>query len=264
MNQNLKRFGIFSWFGYRLHITQRAELIKKAGFTITSLWWGDEEKENTGSLHDLPAIVRDAGLIIDYVHAPFDNSNLLWSADNDVREKRLKVHLKWLEDCARHKIGKMVIHLTDGLEAPRPNSHGLETIKKIVAAAETMNVVVVIENIRHREHLDFVFTEIDSVNLALCYDSSHDFLWNDKPTEILSKWGSRLTTTHLCDNDGKEDRQWAIGQGVLDWKKISRALTQQKYTGPLVLEPLPKDRTQDPESFLKKSYDDLAAFADDL
>ena len=264
MNNNISRLGVFAWFGYRLHMIRRAELIKRAGFAVTALWWGDEEKENTGSLHDLPPIVRNEGLSIDNIHAPFANSNLLWSLDSTIRQNIFDEHLAWLDDCARHEIGKMIIHLTTGPNPPKPNSRGLEVVKQIAKTAEELGIVIAVENTRSNEHIDFVLSEIDSPNLTFCYDSSHDFLWNTNPAEILAKWGNRLAATHLSNNDGAEDRHWPIHQGVIDWQKITQNFPKKTYSGAIMLEILPNDSAEAPGEFLKSAYYSLISYAKNL
>jgi len=258
MKQNSYQLGIFSWFGYRLHMARRAKLIKDAGFTITSIWWGDEEKENTGSLHDLPAIIRDTGLAIDNIHVPFqDCANL--AADNpSVRQKIIDRHIAWLSDCARHKIPIMVMHTCPEQDnPPPPNKYILDSLAQILKHAENLNITIAIENTRRQDHIDFVFSKINSRKLAICYDSSHDVLWSDRPFEILAKYADRLVTVHLSDNDGLEDRHWLPNQGNIDWQKLAKAFPHRTYEGPLMLEILPKDAAVPPETYLQQAYESI-------
>ena len=44
--------GMFSWFSYDLPIIKRLQLIKNAGFDVTSLWWHGDKK------HEQPDITR--------------------------------------------------------------------------------------------------------------------------------------------------------------------------------------------------------------
>ncbi len=39
----MAKYGIFSWFGFVMPLSERLELIKKAGFDSTCLWWEDED-----------------------------------------------------------------------------------------------------------------------------------------------------------------------------------------------------------------------------
>ncbi len=266
MQEKKFQFGIFAWFGYRLHIAQRARLIKDAGFDIVSLWWGEEEKANTGSLHDLPPIVRDSGLTIDNIHVPFEDCNDFWSEVESIRQNMLYRHLTWLDDCAKHKIPKIVMHLTQGPNPPAPNEPGLSIIKQLVKAAEDKNVILAVENIQCTEHLDFVFSKIDSPHFAFCYDSSHDFLWSRQPCELLNKWAGRLVTTHFSDNDGQEDRHWLPNTGTVNWQKIGRNFPIETYAGPLLLELLPEQNgpKRSAEEFVTAAYESVCTVAEIL
>jgi len=264
MEKSENQLGVFAWFGYRLHMAQRAKLIKDAGFDVTSLWWGVEEEENTGSLHDLPQIVRDAGLGIDNVHSPFEDANDLWSADKSVRQKLAVMYLTCIDDCARHEIPKMVMHLTSGADFPEPNSVGIDQFANILNYAKDRNIILAVENTRCPEHIDLVFSEFDSPNFGLCYDSSHDFLWSKTPLEILHKWGSRLIATHLADNDGVDDRHWPIGQGNIDWNQVAKSFPVQTYAQPLMVEMLPKNTFSGPGTLLKDAYQGLVSFVNKL
>ena len=92
-------------------------------------------------------------------------------------------------------------------------------------------MVVAVENVRSRPHLDLVFAEIESEHLAFCYDSSHDRLWNADPTWLLRWLGNRLAVTHFSDNDGCEDRHWLPGTGAVDWQKVAAAFPHETYGG---------------------------------
>jgi sugar phosphate isomerase/epimerase len=266
MQEKKFQFGIFAWFGYRLHMKQRARLIKDTGFDTVSLWWGEEEKANTGSLHDLPAIVRDVGLIIDNIHVPFEGCNDFWSGTESIRQNILNRHLAWIDDCARHKIPKIVMHLTQGPNPPAPNEPGLSMIKQLVKTAEDKNVILAMENIQCTEHLDFIFTKIDLPHLAFCYDSSHDFLWSRQPCELLNKWTDRLATTHFSDNDGQEDRHWLPGTGTINWQKIGRSFPVETYAGSLLLEVLPREdeNKRSAKEFAAAAYESICSVRETL
>ena len=67
----MAQFGIFAWFSYPLPIKERLQRIKQAGFSATSLWWGDEDGAEK---HRQPELARHIGLAVDNVHAPYGNT----------------------------------------------------------------------------------------------------------------------------------------------------------------------------------------------
>jgi sugar phosphate isomerase/epimerase len=251
------RLGIFSWFGWRIHISQRAQLIKKAGFDATCLWWADEEKANTGSLDDLPKIVRDSGLEIDNIHVPFAEAHLLSSENRTECRKMIDLHKTWIEDCARHNIPKLVFHICPAEEnPPAPVKILLDSVNEILKFAESAKIKLAAENTRRSDYIDFIFERIDSEYLCFCYDSGHDFIWNSRPTEILKKWGHKLAATHLHDNKGSDDDHMLPFTGNVDWQKIIAAWPQA-YKGPFMLEVLGDDKTESAETFLQRAFESL-------
>jgi sugar phosphate isomerase/epimerase len=258
--QSPSALGMFVWFGYDLPIRQRLRMIRQAGFETTSIWWG--EKEGRGAeLYDLPAMVREAGLQLDNAHLPYEYANLLWCDSGLIRHAAIEQHIRWLHECASQGVTTAVMHLTQGNQPPEASGEGVEGIRRIVKAAEQLRMVVAIENIRSRRHLDLVFAEIESEHLAFCYDTSHDWLWNTDTTWLLRWLGSRLAVTHFSDNDGVEDRHWLPGTGVVDWQTVAEAFPHETYGGSIHLEVLPTQEQKSclsPEQFLTKAYEKAA------
>lgn len=254
--------GIFIWFGWRIHISQRAKLIKKAGFDATCLWWSDDEKANTGSLDDLPKIVRDSGLEIDNIHAPFNEAHLLSSENISDRRRLIDLHKQWIGDCARHNIPKIVFHTCpDFPNPPAPNNLLLDSVEEILKFAESAKIILAVENIRRKEYVDIILEKFDSEYLGFCYDSGHDFIWSDKPIEILKKWGHKLAATHLHDNLGSDDDHLIPFTGKIDWQKI--VLNWPKdYKGVLMLEAIGDGKTQSPESYTFAAFKSIMRLKD--
>ena len=98
-----------------------------------------------GLADEMPALVRDMGLILDNIHAPFWDHHLLWSGSQDMIEqiqKELEVTLLF---CAKHHIPKVVAHLATGYKMP-PSSSGMQVIRNLVTSAENLGVIIAIEN----------------------------------------------------------------------------------------------------------------------
>ncbi len=252
--------GIFSYFGYDLPLRQRIELIKSAGFGSTFIWWGEKEKAFRGGMrHRMPNTVRDAGLILESIHVPYEDCNDLWSDSASARENIVKQHISWLSDCAKHEIPTMVMHVTRGTDHDLSDRHGINSIERILGVAEDLSVTLAIENTRQTELVDFILSEIESQYLGFCYDSSHDWLYSDNPTRILEKWGGRLVALHLSDNDGVEDRHWLPHEGVIDWESLAKVFPRETFSGCLTLEVVPREGTTDlPEAFLAKAYERIS------
>lgn len=248
--------GIFSWFGFPLSVTERLKLIKEAGFEATSIWWEDEMGYAGEKKENIPSIVRDSGLILENMHAPYNNSNDLWNMNKSDREAAVYKHICWIQDCAEYDIPIIVMHITEGDVVPNLNSCGIDSILRILKEAEEFDVTIAIENTRSQDNINFLLSEIPSKNLGLCYDSSHDWLLNNNKTNLLENFGERLVATHLSDNDGIRDCHWLPGHGIIDWFMVSRLFPKSLYEGCLTLEVQPQENELrcSPKDFLDKAY----------
>ena len=261
--QGRNRLGIFSWFGFVLPLPERLRLIKEAGFDAVSIWWEDEMGNPPIKKEYFSDMVKDSGLILENIHVPFNESNDLWSEQKIRREERIKEHIAWIEDCARHGIPMMVMHLTEGLAPPEPNRYGIESLLSITRRAEEAGVKIAIENTRREDNVPFVLREIQSAYLGCCFDSSHANLYRDKGEYLSKQFGNRLLATHLSDNDGIEDRHWLPGNGLIDWQKLQESLTLNSYDGYLTLEIYPNQEEirGKPKMFIEKAFQSLSKVA---
>ncbi len=73
------------------------------------------------------------------------------------------------------------------------------------------------------------------LRLALALDTGHANLTATAAEETLAA-GSLLATTHVHDNNGRQDSHEPPGHGTVDWADWGRALDQIRYGGPILLE----------------------------
>lgn len=257
----MAKYGIFSWFGFVMPLSKRLELIKRAGFGSTSLWWEDEEGNYSIKKTHMPKMVSNFGLTLDNIHTPFCNSNDLWSEYFSVRSKIIKQYLTWLEDCAKFNIPIMVMHIMEGDIVPKLNKYGIESISYLTRKAQELNVKIALENTKFADGITFILSEIKSDYLGLCYDSSHAKLHGDE--FLLRDFGHRLVTCHISDNDGKVDRHWLPGNGVIDWENFYNSFPKERYLGNLILEVYPTDdeRKSGPKQFLIRAFKSISSLA---
>ncbi len=212
--------GLFSWFGYPLPIEERMRLIAEAGFARVSVWLGCEEACIVeGRAADLCVAAGHVGLSVECAHAPFEGCNLFWHDEDSLAAPIVDSLLTSVRFCGDQRIPILVAHLSKGHDAPAPTPRGLDRLVDLVEAAARSGVVIALENVRSNVALDRALEEIISPHLGFCYDSSHDFLHADHPTDILRRWGDRLAYTHLSDNDGTRDCHWIPGGAPLTGKR---------------------------------------------
>ena len=235
---------------------ERLAAIREAGYDATSLWWPDFEDGEWLRLRDAaPEQVRRAGLELDHLHAPYRHANLLWSADADDRRSLTGKYRTWIDDCAHHNVGIMVMHVVGG-RAPVELAHGLDSFHRLVEHAAGKAVTLAIENTRQPWMVGWLLERIESPAFGLCFDTGHDRLYSDAPLALLRAHGKRLVATHLSDTDGILDRHWAPGDGVVEFEAVRELL--DGYDGVLLAEVV-RPREEECEVFLRRCRAQLVA-----
>jgi sugar phosphate isomerase/epimerase len=77
--------------------------------------------------------------------------------------------------------------------------------------------------------------EVAHPRLALALDTGHGNLTAGTAEETLAA-GALLATTHVHDNNGRQDAHEPPGLGTIDWPAWGRALDAIGYAGPIMLE----------------------------
>lgn len=228
--ENNYTLGFDAGFEYGLPLQQRLELFKEAGFEAVSVWWGDrEELYREGRQSEITDIVLGSGLALDHAHIPYDFTDELWIEDTTRRKAAVNFLISRIEECGKYGVPVGVIHVSPGASDLQPNRLGIESISKILNAAEDAGVIIAVENTMRPEFMDFVFAELESPMLRFCYDASHECLYGGGENgSILRKYGHLLAVTHLADTDGIKDPHALPGEGVIDWKKVAASLSEVK------------------------------------
>ena len=211
--------GIFSWFGYQLPSQERMRMIKEAGFDATSLWWGPGYPEDK---HRQPEAARQAGLDVDYIHAPCDDPNALW-LDGIDGDDYLNVLRSCIEDCRVHEVPTVVVHITQLYSRPPVTPIGMDRVKRLLDCAEKSQVNLALENMNSIPHLDSIYANLQSDRLGFCYDSGHEY-YNHPDADCLSRYGDKLFAIHLDDNFGDNDTHLLPGDGGIDWESVRQKL----------------------------------------
>lgn len=248
---------VFSWFGFVLPLQERLKLIKDSGFDATCLWWEDETYPKRILIDDMPAMVKDAGLYIDNIHCPYMGTDRFWAEDKRDRQKEIDTYYSYIEACAKHEIPHMIMHVNDENPVIESIELGLDSMITLVKRAEEYGVKVAIENTLNNHIIDMLLGEIPSENLGLCYDSSHDWIEGESRGTLLKKWKNRLFCTHLSDNNGKEDKHWIPGDGIVDWEQIVPSIVDSQIHS-ITMELLSsKIKIEDPKKYLQTAYKSL-------
>lgn len=217
-------------------LPERLCILRDAGFDSTALWWEHQRPEIRALRDRAPEMVRSAGLDLDHIHVPYFACNELWSENDTEREAAFALHRGWVEDCGRHAIPRMVMHVSRGRSAPPPHAAALDDFRGLADLAERTGVVIALENTHLPGHLHALFEHIESPALGLCYDIAHDRLHSGAPLALLRRWRDRVAALHVSDTDGRRDWHWLPGAGNTDFAAVGACLGAEGFAGALMLE----------------------------
>lgn len=228
---------IYDWFGYELPLKERYRAIRRAGFHGVLIFWSNEfgrDACGTDNFREAAVFAREAGLILENIHAPVQHQNDLWR-DNLAGQSLLDCYLQCIKDCASFEIPTMVLHLPD--DTCLPDATAAKRIQALAEQAERLNVNVALENLRNTENLAFALEQTDSPKIGFCYDSCHHQNYAPE-TDLLARYGSRLMALHLHDNGGERNQHRLPFDGSLDWPGVMEQIAETGYAGSTALEPM--------------------------
>jgi sugar phosphate isomerase/epimerase len=202
-----------------------------------------------------PALVRrqsaDRGLAIHSAHGCWGGRTIrarrvdLGSLDPSTHRESiddLKECVDWLAEAG----GKYLVVHPGGLSLAEEfleRRHRLASaLRELAEHARGSGVIACVENMPPGVHpgsrmadLAELLRELDHAQLALALDTGHANLTASPAEETLAA-GSLLATTHVHDNNGRQDSHEPPGHGTIDWPDWGQALEKIGYRGPILLE----------------------------
>ena len=201
--------------------------------------------------HEIRSRVADAGMAIHSAHGCWGGQSIqasrvdlgsidpaTWAASLD----DLRRCVDWLEAAG----GSFLVVHPGGLSDPEDSESRARALSAgLVALADHAagtRVTLCVENMPPGVHpgskmgdLHRIVAELAHPGIALVLDTGHAQISGDLGTETLAA-GRLLRTTHVHDNDGRQDSHRPPGLGSVDWGSWVAGLDAIGYRGPIVLE----------------------------
>lgn len=204
-----------------------------------------------------PAVVRDraaeGGLAVHSAHACWGGRTIrarrvdLGATDPATHAESVD-DLRRCVDWLREAGGTCLVVHPGGLSDPDESSDRRSALARgLLALAEHATAVdpgvrICVENMPPGVHpgsrtgdLAGLLRELDHPRLALALDTGHANLTSGTVVETLAA-GVLLATTHVHDNNGRQDAHEPPGRGTIDWPSWGRALDEIGYAGPILME----------------------------
>lgn len=106
------------------------------------------------------------------------------------------------------------------------------------------------------EDIKVLFEELEKLNVGFCLDTGHLAAFGSSALETwLQGLGKYIEQVHLHDNDGKEDKHLALGQGEIDFPGLFDYLRAERKKPPVItLEPHQEEDLWPSVEYLEKIW----------
>jgi sugar phosphate isomerase/epimerase len=251
------RFGLSThlFHGERL-APPHLEAIAAAGFDLIEIFATRTHVDyhDATAVQQLAAALKAAGIDAGSMHAPICESFTrgIWGrAFSNASAQAVHRHEAVEETEAAIRAARdlgcrcIVLHLglPQGQEIPRGDNdpaaarRSIETIAASARAAGLQLALEVIPNPLSTPDalVDIFGADLDLGDAGVCLDVGHAHMLSGAP-EAAETLGGHIITTHIHDNNGREDSHLVPFSGNIDWPATLMALSKVGYTGPLMFE----------------------------
>lgn len=233
------------------------ELIKKAGFKKVFLSWVNN---GWGETHEkIFDLCKKHDIEIAFAHIGYRGTHAvtnLWK-DGKLGDEVAEAICQDLEKVKEHGISIAVMHVSKSNENPVLSQLGIRRFEKIVAKAEELGIELALENTAWKGVLEYIFDNIKSDKLKVCYDSGHDHA-HFKDTFDFKKFKGLIVATHMHDNHANGDEHLLPFDGTVDWTHyVVENLKNAEYEGTLSCEACYRNEYEkiEPQKFFEMAYE---------
>jgi sugar phosphate isomerase/epimerase len=197
-------------------------------------------------------LLNSLHLKVHSLHAPFSGVDIA-SLDERERENSLDLIKKSMEFCSEIEGKIVIVHpcsteiFGDDRDYLRAINKTEESLCTLAILAEKLGIKLAVENVPNIggwifgsevSELSKLVSKINSPHLGLCLDTGHAFVGRENVhlSKAVFACGKKLIALHIQDSDGKRDRHWLPGQGIINWAQFPKDLISIHYQGVLTLE----------------------------
>lgn len=192
--------GITSFYGYNIPMEERIKQIKNAGFDRVMCATDVKYQKSNGTLESQVELIHKYGLKLASLHAKYDEAiaEKFWE-EGEIGESITQGFLDDILLCEKYKFTCLVMHIYG-----KPSPIGDERFERIIKFAKAHNVILAVENLIDLDPFDHLLSKYNDENVKVCLDIGHRNCFS-RDKIVYEKFGHRIITTHLHDNDGMRD-----------------------------------------------------------
>ena len=211
---------------YPASIEERVEKMAKYGFTATF------SMADSPTLDEEVRACREAGIVHENLHAPFQKINAMWQ-EGEEGEEMLRSLMDAVDNARKYDIPVLVIHLSSGKNPPRVCEIGFSRFDRLFAYAKEQGVCLAIENQRTLGILSLCMDYYPDA--MFCYDVGHQYSFG-KGIPFMEAFGNKLVAVHIHDNNTEEDEHRLPFDADIDFGPVAMDIADSPYQGAVMLE----------------------------
>ena len=252
-----RRFGVstYLYHGQRL---ARDHLLEIAGFGFDTVevfaTRTHFDYHNPAAVADLQQWLAEAGLMLESVHAPINESFTggRWgrvlsvaSPDEDERAAAVAEIEQALHIARRIAVKVLVVHLgvARGQTPPggaNARSAARRSLEALEPAAAALGVKIALEVLPNEMStagslVHFIEHDLEAHDVGLCLDFGHAHLDGDV-VDAVETVSEHLVATHVHDNRGRSDDHLVPFDGTIDWPAALTSVQKIGFDGTLLFE----------------------------
>ncbi len=228
---------------------ERLVEVRDAGFDCIEIGLGRirSEEDLTEMRTQAEQLHREAtalGIDIWSIHIPYGRDIDISLIDQAALDKAVEEVKAMMTLCEYLQPEKLVIHASfepvPAEERTQRYANCLESLVILSREAATYGAQLVVECLPRTclgntsgEILELISSVED---LGVCCDTNH--LLQETTAEFIRAVGEQITTLHIAEYDGVDERHWLPGhdEGVIDWNAVIDGLVMSGYQGPFMFE----------------------------
>ena len=240
--------GISTGIAYERPIREVVGPLARAGFRSVEVSTAPHHLDvrDRAAVAEAADALRDAGLGVVSLHAPFGTDLNFTAPDEAERRRTLDVMTQAADALARFGGRLYVVH--PGGEDQRWTwdraqrlGYAVEGLRHLWTVCRERSLELVVESpLPHLlggapDDFEWILQRLPVEGTGVCADTSHLSLGGHLQA-FVARFASRLVHVQASDNGGTTDDHLPPGEGRLDWPEVVRSLRGARYRGVFLLE----------------------------
>lgn len=206
------------------------------------------EEERVDWIAEFRDKTEAAGIQVWSVHMPWSNTLDISTNNEEHRQLTIETHIRTMELLEPLNIQKYVMHpsaepIADE-DRPQRLRNAIASLNILAKESENFSGTIAIEVMPRTllantsEEILYMIGQVDGP-LEICFDTNH--VLQEEPEEFVRRVGDLITTVHVSDYDGLDEKHWLPGRGSINWNNVIDELVNIGYDGPWMYEVVRRD-----------------------